>query len=300
MIYVLVPARDEASTIGLLLWKIRQVFTAFHREYHLIVVNDGSRDATDDVLAPYARALPMTLLTHARPIGYAGSLEVLIREAARRTDRPRRDVAITMQGDFSESPEDLPELVRRIEGGADLVLAARAARAHRGGPARALLALARRALPAGAGGDVVGTLRAYRLSVLEKLIRESGSAPLLGQAGWAADVELLARAARHARKVDVAPLAGSVPEARRAARSRPLAESWRALRAALALRRAPARAERASRGPTESGAPEAAAEVPPSGAAASTPRRRRRGGRRRGKHRGNTEPGTSTPSPSAA
>ena len=67
MIYVLVPAFDEAATVGLILWKVRQVFTAFNREYQLLVVNDGSTDATDQVLAPYTRALPLTLDQPRRP-----------------------------------------------------------------------------------------------------------------------------------------------------------------------------------------------------------------------------------------
>jgi len=32
MIYVCVPVHNEVSTVGLVLWKVRQVFTAFERE----------------------------------------------------------------------------------------------------------------------------------------------------------------------------------------------------------------------------------------------------------------------------
>src|SRR5207302_1493368 len=35
MIYVCVPVHNEARTAGLVLWKVRQVFTAFPREYEL-------------------------------------------------------------------------------------------------------------------------------------------------------------------------------------------------------------------------------------------------------------------------
>ena len=65
MIYVCIPSYDEAPTVGLLLWKIRQVFAAFPREYHLLVLDDGSTDATTEVLEPYARVLPLTLVRHA-------------------------------------------------------------------------------------------------------------------------------------------------------------------------------------------------------------------------------------------
>src|SRR5437868_11280377 len=147
MIYVLIPAHNEAATVGVLLWKVRQLFTSFNREYQLIVVNDGSTDATDEILAPYTRALPLTLLSHRSRQGYARSLEVLLREAVKRTDRPKRDLVITLQADFSESPEETLELIKKLEGGADIVVADRR---RREGASRAE-SLARRMLATLAG-----------------------------------------------------------------------------------------------------------------------------------------------------
>jgi len=62
LIYICIPAYNEAATIGVLLWKIRQVMTDFPRDYELLVLDDGSSDETEDVLAPYARVLPLTVL----------------------------------------------------------------------------------------------------------------------------------------------------------------------------------------------------------------------------------------------
>ncbi len=301
MIYVLVPARDEASTVGLLLWKVRQVFTAFNREYQLIVVDDGSRDASAEVLAPYARALPMTLLTNRRPLGYARALETLFRETLARTDRPRRDLAVTIQADFSESPDDIPELIKRIEGGADVVIGSRAGR-RGGAAARVLLGLARRGARLGGADDVVGTLRAYRLAVLERMVKDAGKGPPLARDGWAADVELLARAARYARKIESVPLAGAVPAERRASRARPVAEAWRALRAAWGSLRAAPAAPPEPDARAEAGAPataQPAEDTPPD----RKHRRRRRGGRGRGngrKGRPPRPPGGPSTSSSAA
>src|SRR5947209_14293353 len=123
MIYVCVPAHNEAHTIGLVLWKVRQVFTAFPREYQLLVADDGSNDGTGAVLASYAKVLPLTVLTHPARQGYAKSLEELLRLALQRTDRPKRDCAITLHADFVHSPETMEEMVKRIESGADLVVA---------------------------------------------------------------------------------------------------------------------------------------------------------------------------------
>ena len=73
MLYVCIPSYNEAPTIGLLLWKIRQTFTAFPREYQLLVADDASTDATSEVLEPYTRVLPLTVLRHAERRGYAAS-----------------------------------------------------------------------------------------------------------------------------------------------------------------------------------------------------------------------------------
>src|SRR5438128_12061006 len=95
MIYVCVPVHNEARTAGLVLWKVRQVFTAFPREYQLLVLDDASTDGTGEVLASYAKVLPMTVVTHRERRGYAAALEALLRLALQRTDRPKRDCAIT-------------------------------------------------------------------------------------------------------------------------------------------------------------------------------------------------------------
>lgn len=279
MIYVLVPAYNEASTVGLLLWKVRRVFTAFAREYQLLVVNDASTDGTDALLAPYARALPLTLVTHRERRGYARSVEELLRLAVARTDKPRRDLAVVLQADFSDSPDDIPELVRRIESGADVALADYRRRA--GTPRRETLV--RRVLPwllRGAAGasldhrlDWVCSLKAARLVTLARLFSEHGGAPLLTSEGWAADAELLLELARHARRVEVVPSAGAAPRRQRPSRAAPLKAGWMVWRMARA--RAPAKA------------PPAVAPSPPSAAPAPSPATSRtRAPGRRGKRRG--------------
>src|SRR5438874_1048499 len=133
MIYVCVPVHNEARTAGLVLWKVRQVFTAFPREYQLLVLDDASTDDTGEVLASYAKVLPMTIVTHRERRGYAKSLEELLRLALQRTDRPKRDCAITLHADFVHSPES-------VEGplGHSRRSHRRGAAAHRGGAAGAV------------------------------------------------------------------------------------------------------------------------------------------------------------------
>src|SRR5688572_9066203 len=123
MIYVCIPSYNEAPTVGLLLWKVRQVFAGFPREYQLLVLDDGSSDATAEVLERYTRVLPLTVTRHGERKGYAASVEDLLRQAVERTDRPKRDCAILMHADFAHDANFIPDLVRRIESGADIVVA---------------------------------------------------------------------------------------------------------------------------------------------------------------------------------
>jgi dolichol-phosphate mannosyltransferase len=208
MIYVCIPSHDEAPTVGLLLWKIRQVFAAFPREYQLLVLDDASADTTGEVLEPYARVLPLTIIRHTTRQGYAASVEALLRKAVDLTDRPKRDAAILMHADFAHNPQVIPDLVRRIESGADLVVAEGRVE---GEPSRARR-LVRRHGPALLRGvvsvpgvkDVVSGFACVRLVALRNAIR-SQSGRLLVTDGWAANAELYWRAGRYARRVETVP-----------------------------------------------------------------------------------------------
>ena len=62
MIYFCIPSHNEAATVGLVLWKLRRVLEESAREYQLLVGDDASTDATAEALAPYLKALPLTVL----------------------------------------------------------------------------------------------------------------------------------------------------------------------------------------------------------------------------------------------
>lgn len=237
------PAYNEAATVGVLLWKIRQVMGEFPRDYEILVLDDGSTDETQEVLAPYARVLPLSVVRHEERRGYAASLERLVREAVSRASHPKRDVVVTLQADFTEAPEDIPALVKRIEGGADVVEAViagggqevpRALRWSR----RGLPWLLRWApLPEGIRDPLSG-YRAYRVSVLKRAIAAREGAPLLSREGWAANVELLLAVAPHARRADATEARHRYDRRQRQTRFRPwstMMDLWNLSRSARRL-----------------------------------------------------------------
>lgn len=211
MIHICIPCRDEDRTIGVLLWKIRRVMATLGRDFHVLVLDDASRDGTRALLEKYRRVMPLTVLTERRPIGYGRAVEKLLRTTVGRTGYPKRDAIVTMQGDFTEHPEHLHALVKAFEGGADIV-AGQAATDTATVPRRVRFArwlggVAIGRMASGtSGGDWLAGFRAYRVVVVKKAIREVGDRRLVTTDGWAANAELMKVLAPHARRIAHVPL----------------------------------------------------------------------------------------------
>jgi hypothetical protein len=236
MIYVCIRAQDDAATVGLLLWKVRQVFVETPREYRLLVANDGSTDDTAAVLKRYESSLPLKVFSHDDRRGFAASMDELFRFALKATDRPRRDCVITIDADYSVSPGFLPEFVRRFESGADVIIG-EAPDVTRGSLTRLVRRAARHLLKPGLNlpgvDDLLSGVCAIRLMTLKRILPGRNGTFLLtdGEAGAA---ELIARAAGEARQIAVVqiPRASIRPGTRRSAGALSLALSlYRAGRA---------------------------------------------------------------------
>ena len=206
MLRICIPVHNEATTIGVLLWRLRSVFQGFSREYDVVVYDDASTDGTDEVLEPYQSVMPLTVIRGATHRGYAASIDALVRHVAADDEYARRDAMVLLQGDFTESPEHLPELVKRFEGGADLVAVHRSLSDATPADERRLRRWGRWAvtpflrLPPVA--DPFTGFRLVRISVLRELLKALGSKPVCAGDGWAANIDFALNVTPFSRRIE--------------------------------------------------------------------------------------------------
>ena len=94
---VVIPALNEALRID------EVVSSALDHCDHVIVVDDGSEDATAEIVA----ALPVTLLRHPQRMGKGAALRAGFAEARRRGF----EAVVTMDGDGQHRASDIPRLI---------------------------------------------------------------------------------------------------------------------------------------------------------------------------------------------
>ena len=111
-ISIIIPACNEAQTIGELVARVRQL----HPDAEIIVIDDGSSDQT----AETAQQAGADVYRHAYNIGNGAAIKSGIRAAT-------GDVLVFMDGDGQHDPEDIKRLLQQIPE-YDMVVGARSLR----------------------------------------------------------------------------------------------------------------------------------------------------------------------------
>jgi len=109
-ISVVVPARNEEATIAAVVERSFQAFAELGRAGEVLVVNDGSTDATATVLAGLQARYPhLRVFTHRRSRGMTAALQRMFTAS-------QGDIVILIPADMESDPlRDVPTLVRTLE-----------------------------------------------------------------------------------------------------------------------------------------------------------------------------------------
>jgi glycosyltransferase involved in cell wall biosynthesis len=120
---IVVPVMNEEANVVPLVDAVRGALGL--RSWELVLVDDGSRDRTRELIATLAREDPrVRLVPLARNYGQSTAMQAGF-------DHARGDVVVTMDGDLQNDPQDIPLLLDELAKGYDLVAGYRIRRQDR-------------------------------------------------------------------------------------------------------------------------------------------------------------------------
>jgi len=112
---VFFPAYNDSGTIASLVIAARQTAASLTPDFEVIVVNDGSRDATAQILDELARTYPeVRVVHHSTNRGYGAALRSGFAAAT-------RDLVFYTDGDAQYDPSEMALLWRALRSDVDLV-----------------------------------------------------------------------------------------------------------------------------------------------------------------------------------
>jgi dolichol-phosphate mannosyltransferase len=192
-LFVVLPVYNEESCLPELLKRLDEVRSATPA-MRLIVVDDGSTDGSVSIVR--RQPVPVDMLLHEFNLGLGDTIQHGLRRAAERADP--EDVIVTMDADNTQPPEIIPQMIREVEGGSDVVIASRyepGARVQGLSAFRTLMSVGARvtfqlAFRVPNVRDYTSGFRAYRAAVVQQAMEAYGDR-LVTERGFACMAEIL-------------------------------------------------------------------------------------------------------------
>jgi len=114
-ISIVIPICNEEENIGALYSELTKCLSGLALSYEIIIVDDGSKDASSHKLKELAaKDNKVKIITLRRNFGQTAAIVCGF-------DHAKGDFVITMDGDLQNDPQDIPALLKKIQEGYDLV-----------------------------------------------------------------------------------------------------------------------------------------------------------------------------------
>ena len=116
-VIISIPAYNEERTLPRVLTEIKEILQKTNYNYQILVLNDGSTDNTIEVAKKYGAKV----FSHKRNRGLAETFRSEMKECLNQ----KADIIVHTDADGQYHPQHIPQLIKKIEQGYDLVLGSR-------------------------------------------------------------------------------------------------------------------------------------------------------------------------------
>lgn len=116
-VVITIPAYNEEKTLGKVLKDIKRVMNSTNYNYKILVVNDGSKDKTKEV----AENEKVIVVSHPKNCGLADTFRTEMQKCL----ALNADIIVHTDADGQYKAEEIPNLIKEVENGTDLVLGSR-------------------------------------------------------------------------------------------------------------------------------------------------------------------------------
>ena len=113
---IVVPVFNEEENVEPLVREIQSILSSLEKSYEIVVVDDGSRDGTFEILRRLHQSQPtLHVIRLKRNFGQTAALAAGLEHA-------QGEIIVLMDGDGQNDPADIPALLDKIGQGNDLVV----------------------------------------------------------------------------------------------------------------------------------------------------------------------------------
>lgn len=124
MLSIIIPFHNEEENLPILYRELKNVLKSEKLDYEIVFIDDGSEDESEKVVLNLKKKdQSIIFVQHQRRLGKGQALATGVKNS-------RGDILVFMDSDLQDNPAEIPNFLRKIEGGYDLVNGVRLERKH--------------------------------------------------------------------------------------------------------------------------------------------------------------------------